>query len=705
VVTRCVVLACFCSAAALMATGQEPSSTPSSQIFGTGTTAVVVDVVVRDRKGNPVTDLRKDDFELFERGVRQDIADLTTAGVPRTRSSPISGPETARGRTLLESSGVTADPVEPVRAPAFVALVFDRLSAEARALAYKGALAYVEALTDDDYAAVFLSDLALTTVQGYTNDRTTLRRAVEDVASRATSVFDRFAPDAPTGSLPIVAGAEHAGRGDLVDAGATEVHRATRNSWDVLSHAQQGYATTNALMAVTSGLAVLPGRKTMIFFAEGLSIPDAVLARFRDVVATANRANVAIYTVDAFGLRVHSRDAETGREVRAMGNAGITVLRDGSSESNLATLERNEAVLRRDPRTSLTLLAGPTGGFLIENSNDLSRRLRDIDADRRFHYLLTYTPKDATLDGTFREIAVRVPSRKVLVRARSGYLAVPGPGPMPVFVHEGPALAALERAPRPSDIAVRAGSFVFPGEREARVAVVAMTRAAGLTFTSDKGLGTENAELTVLARIRDRTGRVVWQASQPYRVGGPSADLERMRQGDLLFARHPSLPPGQYDLQVAVHDSIGGRAGVETTSFEVEAWEADTLTVSSLVVIRRGERVRDDQEVDNPLRIGDVVVHPALGDPASRSATAVNLYVEVKPGAGPPPEAALAIVREGSTLATMPVALDAPASAGRIQQLLQLPITNMPVGEYVIRLTVRQGARLVVRDAGLGVAE
>jgi hypothetical protein len=47
-----------------------------------------VDVVVRDRKGNPVTDLRKDDFELFERGVRQDIADLTTAGVPRTWSSP-----------------------------------------------------------------------------------------------------------------------------------------------------------------------------------------------------------------------------------------------------------------------------------------------------------------------------------------------------------------------------------------------------------------------------------------------------------------------------------------------------------------------------------------------------------------------------------------------------------------------------------------
>jgi hypothetical protein len=60
VVTRGALLVCVCSAAALMAAGQEPSPGPSSQIFGTRTTAVVVDVVVRDRKGSPVTDLRVD---------------------------------------------------------------------------------------------------------------------------------------------------------------------------------------------------------------------------------------------------------------------------------------------------------------------------------------------------------------------------------------------------------------------------------------------------------------------------------------------------------------------------------------------------------------------------------------------------------------------------------------------------------------------
>src|SRR5687768_3840842 len=160
----------------------------------------------------------------------------------------------------------------------------------------------------------------------------------------------------------------------------------TDRLWEVMARDQQGYATTNALLAVTTALGTLPGRKSVVFFAEGLSIPDAVLPHFRNVVTTANRANVSVYTIDAAGLRVHSKDAETGREVRAMGTAGIEVNADGSNNSSLWMMERNEDVLRKDPRTSLTLLAQQTGGFLVENTNDLAKAFRQVDADRRFHY-------------------------------------------------------------------------------------------------------------------------------------------------------------------------------------------------------------------------------------------------------------------------------------------------------------------------------
>ena len=70
---------------------------------------------------------------------------------------------------------------------------------------------------------------------------------------------------------------------------------------------------------------------------------------------------------------------------------------------SVAMLERNEDVLRKDPRTSLTLLAELPAG-LVENTNDLANAFRRVDADRRFYYLLTYAP---TKPGTRWGVAER----------------------------------------------------------------------------------------------------------------------------------------------------------------------------------------------------------------------------------------------------------------------------------------------------------
>src|SRR6266536_5773490 len=94
---------------------------------------------------------------------------------------------------------------------------------------------------------------------------------------------------------------------------------------------------------------------------------------------------------------------------RPVGAAGLAQNADGSNMSNLGFLEQNEDVLRKDPRTSLSLLANQTGGFLVENTNDLIKAFRQVDADRRFYYLVTYTPKNLDFDGKWRAITLRVP--------------------------------------------------------------------------------------------------------------------------------------------------------------------------------------------------------------------------------------------------------------------------------------------------------
>jgi VWFA-related protein len=360
----------LCGVVASLSAHQEKAAPAPRQTFGAAVAAVVVDAVVRDNKGKPVTNLRKEDFELLEDGVRQEIGDVTVVMPGPTAEHT----HAATGPGERPTSGALSGGTPSIESPSFLAIVFDRLTPEARALAYKGALAYLDTLHQNDYAAIFLSDLTLTTIQPYTNDRVKLRTALRDVASRATSGFDRAATkdigksdslgDAHA-SVPVVASAESAGRPvDNRTGFAGEVMATierTHSSWEIMARDQQGYATTNALLAITTGLGALPGRKSVVFFAEGLSIPDGVLPHFRNVITNANRGNVSVYTIDAAGLRVHSTDAEIGREVRAMGAAGLTVNLDGSNQSGLGMMERNEDVLRKDPRTSGSRRPRPRG--------------------------------------------------------------------------------------------------------------------------------------------------------------------------------------------------------------------------------------------------------------------------------------------------------------------------------------------------------
>jgi hypothetical protein len=104
--------------------GQSPPNQPT---FGTGTTAVVVDVVVRDRKGNPVTDLRKEDFELLEDGVQQEIGDITlVASELPGRAAPPRTSDQFSDSPPAETSGV------PRGGETVTALVFERLMPESR---------------------------------------------------------------------------------------------------------------------------------------------------------------------------------------------------------------------------------------------------------------------------------------------------------------------------------------------------------------------------------------------------------------------------------------------------------------------------------------------------------------------------------------------------------------------------------------------
>src|SRR5262249_49812056 len=106
-----------------------------------GTSEVVLDVVVRDKKGRSVKDLGATDFEVYEDGVKQKIESFRlyqreAGGEP----APVAGNsgKNQAGATAPARTGI-ATARSPFEGVSVVAMVFDRLSPNARELAHKAA--------------------------------------------------------------------------------------------------------------------------------------------------------------------------------------------------------------------------------------------------------------------------------------------------------------------------------------------------------------------------------------------------------------------------------------------------------------------------------------------------------------------------------------------------------------------------------------
>src|SRR4051812_40894093 len=154
--------------------GQAGSQQHPDDVVRVRTNEVKLDVVVKDKKGRPVKDLTAGDFEIEEDGVRQQIDTFRFV----TRETAVV--ETASQPTEKSGSMRTETAPTNLANPGIVALVFDRLSPEARALARKAGLAYAkEDIARGDFTGVFGIDQSLHTYQSFTENAETVRVAIE----------------------------------------------------------------------------------------------------------------------------------------------------------------------------------------------------------------------------------------------------------------------------------------------------------------------------------------------------------------------------------------------------------------------------------------------------------------------------------------------------------------------------------------------
>ena len=384
----------------------------AQQTFRATTVVVEVDAIVTDSKGQFVTDLTADDFEVFDEGAPQKIERVYLVNGSSVNAVP-------RPATIDDVAAHTPGPPAPPQR-VFV-LVFDQEHMQEGAFKRirEAAITFLtnEFRTGDVGGVVIGSAMAGNQL---TSDRDALLAAVRNAKPSAAKTSRRLElfewPRLSTESEAI-----RIALSDDREVLAQAVRRACQDDPTVCKNGSPepmvmekarsivaelrpaARRTVVALQALASGLGRLPGRKTIILMTEGFFIEES-WADLRQIVGAAARSNVRVYSLDARGL--DTRQANDLRQLGVMDAGG------GMPLEAYNTIEDG-------PNT----LAVDTGGYPIRRTNIFADALAEIARDTSRYYVLGYSPSSAPADGSFRRLTVRVKRQGVKVRARRGYLA------------------------------------------------------------------------------------------------------------------------------------------------------------------------------------------------------------------------------------------------------------------------------------------
>jgi VWFA-related protein len=686
------------------AAGQSPSK--SGYTFGAKTSLVLLDIVVRDKKGRPVRDLDPKELQVFEDGERRDLTSFRL--VEGRASAELVGPS--------EAAGLQPDPSRQV---SLVTFVFDKLM-DGRQLASQAALDFLANHTADNvFMSVWTIDQRLELRQDFTRDAYALKqaisRSVNTTSVKAASLAgeaaqqQQFATDAGNTATNLQSAAAQTGPGGPGGPGSSTIGAANADAQIAevtagilrftasIQREQQGQSSLYPLLGLVKAQGALAGRKTLIYFSEGLVVPKNLQEVFQTAISEANRNNVTVYAVDARGLS-SSKDSDAKRDqmLEAARTSQQQMLKRGAGAvtvDEVMIAENAEESLRANVQDTLGELAQSTGGFLIANTNDFKPSMARVATDIGSYYEAAYVPVNQEYDGKFRRIGVKVTRPGVTVQSRSGYFALPPGEGSPMLPFEMPLLTALTVDPPPHAFDFHATTLQFGSSDQGRDHVVMFeVPLEKMTFDEDRKAKTYKLQFSLLALVSDDQGRVVERFSDDYPFEGPLDKLAALKKGNLVFKRPFALKPGHYKVDFVAQDRASGKTSVQTQSLNV--LPAGGCALSTISVIRRIDDASPDLPADDPFRVGATRVIPNLDVPISKAQNtklSVYLIVYTPPGTSTPPKMALEFMQGDTLVARGMPTLAAPDKDGRIQFVGTIPIDGVRPGQYSVRAVAMRG--------------
>jgi VWFA-related protein len=561
-------------------------SAQSATALSVKTRLITVDVVANDSHGNTISNLKASDFELFDdRNGPQKIArfefiDRSAPPAPAPAGAP--APETTGTYSNQTFARLTVPPTV-LLVDALDIGFFNRLEV------HRHALMLLDQLPADTPVAVFLLAHSLTVAQGFTTDRTLLRKGVD----RAFGT-----------SIPKITNPQ--------DDPDNPANRAFSGNREALQKAEKrDYAeqltviadqSADAMIAIANYLKDYPGRKNLVWFSEafplwiepgadfGGHIDEALASNTRETFSGSasfapqvrsaaealTDARVSIYPVDARGLEASSLYSAAQDPAAMSSSDPRDLVRAGALMGAQLTREDSERFYSQD---TMEKMAEDTGGVPCRNTNDLSGCVATAMERGSSYYEISYYPENVRWDGSFHKITLKTAVHGVKLRFRRGYFATDTVG----LAKEQPAqllkAACSSQLPVPS---IPLTAQAIPPSRTAgkpdATRYLLTISATGLSLAPAAGSHAFNLQTAVCEYSPNGAtfrmyGRDISQAA-------PERDGDSWQAQDVRNVVVFTAKPETRRLRLAVLDVATGVTG----SLDVPAHPQDFVTLSGPVV-------------------------------------------------------------------------------------------------------------------------
>jgi VWFA-related protein len=390
-----------------VASGQEPAPQAPGPTFRVAVDLVTTDVIARDRQGQFVSDLKVNEFEVFEDGVKQEIMSLVLTHGGRVFNVQAPPPAPVQEGIILPAARPTNDAAGRV----FLIFIDDlhldfRLTPRTRDLMTRMLRNLIH--EGDMFGIVSTGTSSIS--EQLTYDRQVLESAIKRVTGSGLR---------PEDYIKTIQGSQ--GPAEL----RYRAHVAFRTAYDLMRNVEALRNRRKAVIYISSGYDFNPFAESRLKYQtemfgsgmddgsgngdpfmsnrfQGNTFAEADLVReLSELTRAANRANATFYTIDPRGL-VAGPDLDQNLE-------------------NMAEWQNHV----RETQDSLRVIAEQTGGIAVVNQNDFDRALKRIDAETSDYYVLGYYSSNPDPLKRTRKIEVKASRDGVEVWSRTSYTLRP----------------------------------------------------------------------------------------------------------------------------------------------------------------------------------------------------------------------------------------------------------------------------------------